>query len=138
MEDELRDLVQELGIDPEYKPPAPPAKPQPENPPPKPPVQDAAIPKPATTGPAEKREPPKPAIPPTPPPRKFERPPEIIGLDSDELIEERGLKGRAAKFYQTSHQLFVNLNYPAVQAVATQLEAEFEIAPDTEDAWHRP
>jgi hypothetical protein len=59
------------------------------------------------------------------PPRKFERPPEIIGLDSDDLIEERGLKGRAAKFYQISHQLFVNLKYPAVLAVVGHLETEF-------------
>jgi hypothetical protein len=118
VEEELRDLVQELGIDPEYKPPAPAAKPE------------AA--KPAGTESTEKREPPKPAVPPPPPPRRFERPPEIIGLDSDELIEERGLKGRAAKFYQTSHQLFVNLNYPAVQAVASQLEAEYDAARDVE------
>lgn len=125
VEDELRDLVQELGIDPEYRPPAQPAKPPAANPPPKPPEQDAATPGPAAAQPAGK----KPSV---PPPRKFERPPEIIGLDSDELIEERGLKGRAAKFYQASHQLFVNLNYPAVQAVATQLEAAFDAASDAE------
>jgi hypothetical protein len=140
VEDELRDLVQELEIDPEFKPPAPPAKPQAANPPPKPPAQDGTADKPASDDPvnqaepAEKKTPPKPAVPPPPPPRKYERPPEIIGLDSDELIEERGLKGRAAKFYQTSHQLFVNLNYPAVRAVATQLQAEFDIASDGEQA----
>jgi hypothetical protein len=48
------------------------------------------------------------------------------------MIEERGLKGRAGKFYQTSHQLFVNLKYPAVLAVAAQLEAEFAAATDPE------
>ena len=62
---------------------------------------------------------------PKPPTKRFERPPEIIGLDSDELIAERGLKGRAAKFYPQSHQLFVNLRYPVVLALATQLEAEY-------------
>jgi hypothetical protein len=133
VEDELRDLVQELGIDPEFKPPAPPAKPQAAKPPvseqsaPKPPV-----PKPIDADTVEQKDPPKPLAPAAPPPRKFERPPEIIGLDSEELIEERGLKGRAAKFYQTSHQLFINLKYPAVQAVTALLEAEFDAAPDAE------
>jgi hypothetical protein len=112
VEDELRDLVQELGIDPEFRPPAPPAKPPVAKPPAdEQPESKPPAPRPAGEETAEKQEPPKPKVPPTPPPRKFERPPEIIGLDSEELIEERGLKGRAAKFYQTSHQLSINLNY---------------------------
>ncbi len=53
-------------------------------------------------------------------------------FDADDLIEERGLKGRAAKFYPSSHQLFVNLQYPAVQAIAGQLEAEFEASLNAE------
>jgi hypothetical protein len=125
IEDELRDLVMELGITPEFMPSPPSARSAEAKPSPKPTVQR----------PADQREPkapPKPPVPPPSPPRKFERPPEIIGLDSDELIEERGLKGRAAKFYQTSHQLFVNLKYPAVLAVAAQLEAEFDAALNAE------
>ena len=125
VEDELRALVAELGIDPEYKPPAQ-AKRAAANPPPTPPKPSPPAAKP------ESKAPPKPAKPPSPPARKFEQPPEIISLDSDELIEERGLHGRAAKFYQTSHQLFVNLKYPAVLTLAAQLEAEFDAAQDAE------
>jgi hypothetical protein len=133
VEDELRDLVQELGIDPEFKPPAPPPKPPEVQPPgaktPDAKESQAPSPEPATppAPPAAKIEPP-----PAPPSKKFERPPEIIALDSDELIEERGLKGRAAKFYQSSHQLFINLKYSAVEAVAARLEAEFDAALDAE------
>jgi hypothetical protein len=130
VEDELRDLVMELGIDPEFKPAASLAKPSVVKTPANPVLPDASLPQSADK--REPREPPRPSTPPPPPPRKFERPPEIIGLDSDELIEERGLIGRAAKFYQTSHQLFINLKYPAVQAVAALLEAEFDAARDAE------
>jgi hypothetical protein len=121
VEDELRNLVMELGIDPEFKPPPLPAK----QPAAKTPVPER--PDNPTSNPGPKA-PPKLSPPPPPPAKKFERPPEIIGLDSDEMIEERGLKGRAAKFYQSSHQLFVNLKYPSVLAVAAQLEAEFDAA----------
>lgn len=110
VEDELRFLVEELDIAPDYKPPPPPAQPKPP-----------AAAQPAAAAPAK---PP----PPAPPKKKYERPPEIISLDEAALIEERGLQGRAAKFYPTSHQLFLNLHYPAVGAVAAQLEAEFEAA----------
>ncbi|PPQ27720.1 ATP-binding protein [Rhodopila globiformis] len=116
VEDELRTLLMELEIAPEFKP-APGAVP------PKPAEAKAPAEKPAGET--------KPATPPAPPPppkKNFERPPEIISLDDEALIEERGLNGRAGKFYPTSHQLFVNLQYPAVQAVAAQLEVEFDSA----------
>ena len=109
VEDELRTLVQELGIDPEFKPPPPPVDPAAAKPPPKP----AAEIQPQSPGPTAAAPEAKPKPPAAPPARKYERPPEIIGLDSDDLIEERGLKARAAKFYQSSHQLFVNLKYPS-------------------------
>jgi hypothetical protein len=125
VEDELRSLVEELEIDPEFKPPPLAAKPTQATPPPKP---KSATPAQQSDAKAS----PKPVVPPKPPARRFERPPEIIGLDSDELIEERGLKGRAAKFYPTSHQLFINLQYPAVEAVRAHLEAEFDAAADAE------
>jgi hypothetical protein len=112
--DELRSLVEELDIAAEFVPPRLPNQARPVPPAPRP--QTAADPK---AGPRP------PAAPPPPPPKKFERPPEIIGLDDEDLIEERGLKGRAAKFYPSSHQLFVNLHYPAVGAIAARLEAEF-------------
>ncbi len=135
VEDELRALVAELGIDPEFVPPKPAADAAAAaaaKPPPKPAPQEAAAAKPPAPPAAGAQPPPKPPVPRAPPPKKYERPPEIISLDSDELIEERGLKGRAAKFYQTSHQLFVNLNYPAVHAVAAYLEAEYDAALNVE------
>jgi len=122
VEDELRDLLSELQVSPEFKPPAPPKPPEAQaSPPPAPPAAGPDAEKPPVTAKP-------PAPPPAPPKPNFERPPEIISLDAEELIEERGLKGRAAKFYPSSHQLFVNLQYPAVQAIAAQLEAEFEAA----------
>jgi hypothetical protein len=131
VEDELRALVEELDIAPEFTPP-PPAGREASKPPPSPPRPSEAADKPSPTDKPDSMTPPKAAAPPPRPPKRFERPPEIIGLDSDELIEERGLKGRAAKFYQTSHQLFVNLKYPAVLAVASHLEAEFDSALNAE------
>ena len=60
-------------------------------------------------------------------PPTFERPPEIIGLRTPEQIKERALEGRAAKFYQQSHQIFVNLSYPVVQQTVSALLAEAEV-----------
>ena len=133
VEDELRSLVAELEIAPEFKPAAglpaaqPPKPPESKAPPaPKRPHSEAA-----DDGPKAQSKPPAP-----PPARRrkknYERPPEIISLDTEELVDERGLKGRAAKFYPTSHQLFVNLLYPTVQALASMLESEFEAAADPE------
>ncbi|MBW4023433.1 MAG: ATP-binding protein [Proteobacteria bacterium] len=70
---------------------------------------------------------PKPlAPPPKPQAPRFERPPEIIGLRDREMIRERALDGRAAKFYPQSHQIFVNLSYPAVRDMAAALEGAHE------------
>jgi hypothetical protein len=135
VEDELRSLLSELEISPEFKPPAPPKPPETKAPPPAaPPTVTPPAATPPGDGPQAAAKPPvsPPAAPPAPPKRNVERPPEIISLDADDLIEERGLKGRAAKFYPSSHQLFVNLQYPAVQAIAAQLEAEFEASLNAE------
>jgi hypothetical protein len=128
VEDELRDLVMELGIDPEFKPTPLPVDPTTAKATAKPAADPPTVKREAPAGAAAAKTPPRPAAPPPTPTKRYERPPEIIGLDSDELIEERGLKGRAAKFYQSSHQLFVNLKYPAVDAIAAQLEAEYDAA----------
>jgi TfoX/Sxy family transcriptional regulator of competence genes len=75
-------------------------------------------------------QPEKPQTPPPLPklkPPVFERPPDIIGLRSPEQIKERALEGRAAKFYPQSHQIFVNLTYPAVQQMVSGLLAEAEV-----------
>jgi hypothetical protein len=123
---ELRALVEELDIAPEFVPPRPPAPPKPAVAA-QPPRDASALP------PSEAiKPPPAPPKPPTPPQKNFERPPEIIGLNNEEMIAERGLKGRAGKFYPSSHQLFINLQYPTVEKVAAGLEAEFFDAGDAE------
>lgn len=67
---------------------------------------------------------PTPPTPPKPQPPVFERPPEIMGLRTPEQVKERGLEGRAARFYPQSHQVFVNLSYPAVQQLSAALLAD--------------
>jgi hypothetical protein len=123
--DELRALLAELGVAPSA--PGPGA----------PPV--AA--KPAAAKSVEAQTPAKPAsadkAPPKPKPPVFERPPEIIGLRSAELIKERALEGRAAKFYPQSHQIFINLTYPAVGEMAAALELEHGETSHGEEAVRR-
>jgi hypothetical protein len=64
--------------------------------------------------------------------KNLERAPEIIPLTEDEEIEEKGLKGRAARFVMEAGQLFVNMQYPAISEMRTQLESEYADAPDPE------
>lgn len=113
--DELRTLLEELDIAAEFAPAR------------KPPLArtDGVLRDPAPAAAALAVHPPKQVMSPRPPPKRFEKPPEIIGLETEQLIEERGLKGRAAKFYPSSHQVFVNLQYAAFAAVASRLETEF-------------
>jgi hypothetical protein len=44
--------------------------------------------------------------------KNLERAPEIIDLTTDEEIDEKGLKGRAARYVMEAGQLFVNMEYP--------------------------
>lgn len=104
VQDELRALLVELDVSPQYMPA---------------PVAAARRPSSAASGSSH------PATPPAPPRKRYEKPPQIICLDTDELLEERGLQGRAARFYPQSHQLFVNLNYASIAAMTEQLVAEF-------------
>jgi hypothetical protein len=62
--------------------------------------------------------------------KNLERAPEIIPLTSDADIEEKGIKGRAARYVMEAGQLFVNMQYPAVAEMRTQLETEFADASD--------
>jgi hypothetical protein len=64
--------------------------------------------------------------------KNLERAPEIIPLQTDEEIEEKGLKGRAARYVMEAGQLFVNMKYPAISEMAAQLEAEYAGASDLE------
>ena len=115
---ELKELLALLGVRPTSQAPVPGA--------PERPVLSAAEAKskPAENTQAEKLQTPPPQ--PKPKPPVFERPPEIIGLRTPEQIKERALEGRAAKFYSQSHQIFVNLAYPAVQQMVSALMAEAE------------
>jgi len=60
--------------------------------------------------------------------KNLERAPEIIPLVEDEEIEEKGLKGRAARFVMEAGQLFVNMQYPAIDEMRGQLETEYAAA----------
>jgi maleate cis-trans isomerase len=42
------------------------------------------------------------------------------------------LKGRAARYYLDSNDLFVNMQYPAIAEISAQLEAEYASASDAE------
>ncbi len=64
--------------------------------------------------------------------KNLERAPEIIRLDTEEEIDEKGLKGRAARYVMEAGQLFVNMRYPAIDEMRAQLEAEYQAANDLE------
>ena len=56
----------------------------------------------------------------------LERVPEIKILTDPEEISDKGLKGRAGRYYSESQTLFVNGLYPIVERMATELERELE------------
>jgi hypothetical protein len=62
--------------------------------------------------------------------KNLERAPDIIPLNTDEEIEEKGLKGRAARYVMEAGTLFVNMQYPAIGEMRAQLEAEYADAHD--------
>ena len=62
--------------------------------------------------------------------KNLERAPDIIQLNTEEEIEEKGLKGRAARYVMEAGTLFVNMLYPAIGEMRAQLEAEYADAHD--------
>lgn len=60
----------------------------------------------------------------------MERAPEIIPLYDEAEIEEKGVKGRAARYYIDTGQLFINMKYPAVEQMRAILETEYASAAD--------
>lgn len=60
-----------------------------------------------------------------------ERAPEIMLLLTKEEVEEKSLKGRAARYYDTG-QLFVNMLYPAIEEMRAKLTDEYASAQDIE------
>ena len=57
--------------------------------------------------------------------KALERVPTIEILTSPEEIEEKGIKGRAGRFYKDAQTLFVNGKYSAVDRMAAELELSF-------------
>jgi hypothetical protein len=64
--------------------------------------------------------------------KNVERAPEIILLTEESEIEDKGIKGRAARFVMEPNQLFINMNYPSIAEIRSILEAEYADAPDPE------
>jgi len=64
--------------------------------------------------------------------KNIERAPEIILLFEETEIEEKGIKGRAARFVMESGLLFVNMLYPSIGEMRAQLEGEYADAGDPE------
>jgi tetratricopeptide (TPR) repeat protein len=69
--------------------------------------------------------PPAVAGPRPPPARQYEKPPEIITLTDDAMIAERGLVARAARYFPSARQLFINLRCPAVLRMNLHLQHLF-------------
>jgi hypothetical protein len=55
----------------------------------------------------------------------YEPAPQLMALREPDEVAAKGLNGRAARYYPESHQLFVNLLYPAVEQMREALEASF-------------
>lgn len=62
-----------------------------------------------------------------------ERAPVIFPLRSEEQIDEKQMRGRAARYYENG-QLYVNMLYPSIQQMKEQLDKEYAGATDPEQA----
>ncbi len=115
---ELADLIRDLALKEEAAAREPAVAP----PGPKLPAEAAA---------AKDDKPPKPPKPPAPP--KLAPAPEIIALSNPDDIDDRGLVGRAGRYYEATNQLFVNLRYSAVERLKQELmrEAPRDMAPES-------
>ncbi|PZW36901.1 Flp pilus assembly protein TadD [Humitalea rosea] len=74
--------------------------------------------------------------PPAPPRQILPTPPEIITISEEDELVERGLGGRAARYYPASRQMFVNTRYSAFARLAAELGTEFAAAADPEAIGH--
>jgi hypothetical protein len=63
---------------------------------------------------------------------EYEVAPQIVPLRDEQDINERGMTGKAARFYPETHQLFVNTGYTAFKGFASQLEQEYAAHEDQE------
>jgi hypothetical protein len=64
--------------------------------------------------------------------QNMERAPSLIPLDDEEEIEAKNIKGRAARYYAKTGELFINMRYPAVDLMREQLEREYAHAGDVD------
>jgi hypothetical protein len=62
----------------------------------------------------------------------LERAPKIILLETDEQVDEKNLKGRAALYYLETGELFVNMKYAAIEEMRQMLEDEYAGTADPE------
>jgi hypothetical protein len=62
----------------------------------------------------------------------YEKPPQIIMLETQEAVDEKKLKGRAAEFFIEAGTLFVNGLYEAVDRTIADIEPEFTAQGDPE------
>lgn len=63
----------------------------------------------------------------------LERVPTIIVLDDPDEINDKGMKGRAAKYYKDGQEIFVNGLYPVVDRMAAELDNEMVAEGDPEE-----
>jgi hypothetical protein len=63
---------------------------------------------------------------------EYEVAPQIVPLRDETDIRERGMEGKAARFYPETHQLFVNSAYPGFAAFSAKLEQEYATHADQE------
>lgn len=63
----------------------------------------------------------------------LERVPKIIVLDDPDEINDKGMKGRAAKYYKDGQEIFVNGLYPVVDRMAAELEVDMIAEGDPEE-----
>jgi hypothetical protein len=66
--------------------------------------------------------------------RGLERAPEIKILNDPDEVAEKGMKGRAGKFYKDSQTLFINGLYPAAEKMAAELADDFDGVDEPEEA----
>ena len=120
---ELADLLAELGVPPSHRPTYDHVRG----------LEPEKQPDPAERPEAEK-DPEPPPPPPKPPEKRVETPPTIVSLRDEAEIADKGLTGRAAIYHPATHELFVNLNYPAVKGAQAHLRHALGLVPDPEAA----
>jgi hypothetical protein len=61
-----------------------------------------------------------------------ERAPQITLLRTPDQVDQKEINGKAARYYIQSGELYINMLYPAIQAMKDVLESEYSDAPEIE------